>query len=113
MNMVKPKLSIDGQIEHLKSKGVLFDIMGEDEAKAYLAKNNNYFKLTAYRKNYDKHPDGENKGKYINLEFAYLVDIAVIDMLLRYRFVHMALDIEHHTKLKILRKMNECDEDGY
>lgn len=109
----KPKLSIDGQIEHLKSKGVLFDIMGEDEAKAYLAKNNNYFKLTAYRKNYDKHPDGENKGKYINLEFAYLVDIAVIDMLLRYRFVHMALDIEHHTKLKILRKMNECDEDGY
>lgn len=113
MTITKPKLSIDEQIEHLKAKGVLFSVMNERDAKDYLARNNNYFKLTAYRKNYDKHPDGENKGKYINLEFAYLVDIAVIDMLLRYQLVHMALDIEHHTKLKLLRKMDEYNEDGY
>lgn len=113
MTITKPKLSIDEQIEHLKAKGVLFSVMNERDAKDYLARNNNYFKLTAYRKNYDKYPDGENKGKYINLEFAYLVDIAVIDMLLRYQLVHMALDIEHHTKLKLLRKMDEYNEDGY
>lgn len=113
MEIVKPKLSLDGQIEHLKEKGVLFNIMNETEAKEYLAQHNNYFKLTAYRKNYDKHPAGENKDKYINLEFAYLVDMAVIDMQLRYRIVHMALDLEHHTKLQLLRKMDEYGEDGY
>lgn len=113
MENVKPKLSLDGQIEHLKEKGVLFNIMDEAEARDYLGQHNNYFKLTAYRKNYDKHPAGENKDKYINLEFAYLVDIAVIDMQLRYRIVHMALDIEHHTKLQLLRKMDDHNEDGY
>ena len=113
MEIVKPKLSLDGQIEHLKEKGVLFNIMDEAEARDYLGQHNNYFKLTAYRKNYDKHPAGENKDKYINLEFAYLVDIAVIDMQLRYRIVHMALDLEHHTKLQLLRKMDEYNEGGY
>ena len=113
MEIVKPKLSLDGQIEHLKERGVLFNIMDEAEARDYLGQHNNYFKLTAYRKNYDKHPAGENKDKYINLEFAYLVDIAVIDMQLRYRIVHMALDLEHHTKLQLLRKMDEYNEDGY
>lgn len=113
MTIMKPKLSLDGQIEHLKEKGVQFHIMDEAAARDYLSKHNNYFKLTAYRKNYNKHPDGEKKGKYINLEFAYLVDIAVIDMRLRYRIVHMALDIEHHTKLQLLRKIDEYGEDGY
>ncbi|SEQ18757.1 Abortive infection bacteriophage resistance protein [Lachnospiraceae bacterium NE2001] len=109
----KPILSIDDQIIYLKEKGVKFAIMDETFAKEYLRHNNNYFKLTAYRKNYDKHPDGKNADKYINLDFGYLVDISVIDMLLRYRIVHMALDIEHHTKLKLLRKIEEKSEDGY
>ena len=111
--VVKIPMTVEGQIEHLKKKGVLFNIMNEESAKEYLTQHNNYFKLTAYRKNYDKHPDGENKGKYINLEFAYLVDLAVIDMRLRYRIVHMALDIEHHTKLQLLRMMDKFNEDGY
>ena len=113
MDNVKPILTVDEQIQHLKDKGVRFEIMDEDSAKDYLIKHNNYFKLTSYRKNYGKHPDGENKGKYIDLDFAYLVDIAVIDMLLRYMIVPMALDIEHHTKLQILRKVEEASEDGY
>lgn len=113
MDIVKPKLSIDEQIEHLKVKGVLFNIMDEKTAKDYLRKHNNYFKLTAYRKNYSKHPDGENKDKYIKLEFAYLVDIAISDMKLRYQIIHMALDIEHHVKLQLLQKIDASDEDGY
>ena len=67
MTIKKPKLSLDEQIEHLKDKGILFNIMDGSDAKKYLEQNNNYFKLTAYRKNYNKHPDGKNKGKYINL----------------------------------------------
>ncbi len=49
-NVTKPRLSLEGQVEHLKQKGVLFNIMDEEAAKEYLARNNNYFKLTAYRK---------------------------------------------------------------
>lgn len=113
MKHKKPILSFKGQIEHLKTKGVRFEIVEEEEAIKYLFSHNNYFKLTAYRKNYVKHPDGDKKDQYIDLDFAYLVDMAVIDMQLRYRLVHMALDIEHHVKLLMLRKVEETDEDGY
>ena len=113
MDKLKPILSVDEQIQHLKDKGVRFEIMGEESAYHYLTEHNNYFKLTSYRKNYTKHPDGEKRGKYIDLDFAYLVDIAVIDMQLRYMIVPMALDIEHNTKLQLLRKVEEHSEDGY
>ncbi len=113
MENLKPILSVDEQIRHLKDKGVKFEIMDEESATHYLTEHNNYFKLTSYRKNYAKHPDGKNKGKYIDLDFAYLVDIAVIDMQLRYMIVHMALDIEHHAKLQLLRKVEVNSEDGY
>lgn len=48
MLITKPKLSLEGQIEHLKEKGVLFNIMDEESAKEYFTQHNNYFKLTAY-----------------------------------------------------------------
>ena len=109
----KPRLSLDEQIAYLKEKGVQFNITNETDARTYLERNNNYFKLTAYRKNYDKHPGGENKGKYINLEFAYLIDLAIIDMKLRYQMLQLALDVEHHTRLQLIGKMEQYGEDGY
>lgn len=66
----KPLLDTDGQICHLISKGVKFEIITVEDARTYLANNNNYFKIRAYRKNFPKHPDGTLKGKYINLDFA-------------------------------------------
>lgn len=109
----KPILTAREQVEHLKQKGVKFNVMSEADAERYLTYQSNYFKVTAYRKNYPKHTDGENAGKYINLEFAYLVDLATIDMHLRYQLVHMALDIEHHVKLQLLRALEAHGEDGY
>ena len=41
MTIKKPKLSLDEQIEHLKDKGILFNIMDESDAKKYLEQNNN------------------------------------------------------------------------
>lgn len=52
MEITKPILDLDGQVKHLKDKGVRFDIMDEDAAKEYLLEHNNYFKLTAYRRKY-------------------------------------------------------------
>ena len=39
MTIKKPKLSLDEQIEHLKDKGILFNIMDESDAKKYLEQN--------------------------------------------------------------------------
>lgn len=42
---MKKKLTIDKQIADLKEKGVIFNIMNEEEAKKFLRYNNYYFKL--------------------------------------------------------------------
>lgn len=110
----KPKLTSREQIEHLKDKGVKFTLYTEQEAIHYLDNNNNYFKVSSFRKNYIKIPYGKDEGKYKDLEFEYLKDLAIIDMILRYTVIQMALDIEHFVKLYILKKINVSDnEDGY
>lgn len=110
----KPKLTATEQVEHLKAKGVKFNLFTEQEATSYLENNNNYFKLSSFRKNYIKIPYGKNSGKYNDLEFEYLKDLAIIDMTLRYTIIQMALDIEHFAKLYILKKINAAEnEDGY
>lgn len=110
---MKPLIKTKQQVDHLKNKGITFHYCSESAAADYLRENNNYFKLTSYRKNYEKYENPENKDKYINLDFAYLKDLAIIDMSLRYTLVQLALDIEHFTKLKLLRMIEEKEKDGY
>lgn len=109
----KPLLDTDGQIDHLIKKGVKFEHTSEKEARKYLEENNNYFRLRAYRKNFDKHPAGENIGKYIDLDFAMLIDLSVIDMRLRYVLLKLVLDVEHFSKVRLLKSIAEKQEDGY
>lgn len=107
----KPKLSYSDQIDHLKEKGVTFNKMSENDALHYLQYNSYLFKLSAYRKNYPK--DITNK-RYLHLEFATLVDLAVIDMYLRSLMLKMSLNIEHYAKVKLLERTTKKDgEDGY
>lgn len=104
-------LSAPELILHMKNKGIQFNIMDESVAMNYLKENNNYFKLSAYRKNYSKHID---KDEYIDLEFAYLVDLAIIDTRLRVLLIEMSLNIEHFAKVALLKNMEEIPaEDGY
>ncbi len=108
--MRKPKLSVVQQVEHLEEKGVMFNIDTTENAICYLSENNNFFKLTAFRKNYDKN----RYGKYVNLEFAYLRDLAVIDMRIRKCLLNMCLDIEHNTRVRIIKAIQDRpEEDGY
>lgn len=109
----KPMLDVNEQIEHLVLKGVKFEIKSKEEAKRYLEKNNNYFKLTSYRKNFQKYESGINKGKYINLDFEMLSDLSIIDMILRKTILSIVLDIEHYSKVRILKKISSTTKDGY
>ena len=47
-------ISSEELIEKMKNKGITFNYMTDIEASNYLKKNNNYFNLTSYRKNYIK-----------------------------------------------------------
>lgn len=112
---MKPLLTIDEMIDHMKEKGIKFNIVSEDEAKKFLSESNYYMKLASYRSNYPKYQDGSKKnGQYMNLEFAYLKELSTIDMHLRYLIMEMCLDIEHYLKVKLLQAIeNNPDEDGY
>lgn len=88
----KPWLTASEQIGHLKSRGVHFSLMSEDDARAYLEKNSNYFRLRAYRLGFPKVEEGNRKGEYANLDFKMLVDLSIVDMLLRYEMLPLTLD---------------------
>ncbi len=109
---MKEMLSTDELIIHMKNKGIKFNIVNEESAKEFITNNNYYMKLAAYRTNYEKRISGDDVGKYINLEFAYLQELSTLDMRLRYIIIDMCLDIEHYIKVTLLGKL-EDKEDGY
>ena len=109
--MGKQKLTIDEQIHDLKEKGVMFSIMSEENAKKFLRYNNYYFKIKAYARNYPINP---KNGKYVNLEFEYLVELSKIDTYLRKMILNMCLDVEHILKTRLLYDVSiNPKEDGY
>ena len=108
-----PKLSIPQQIEHMKRKGIAFDLYKETAARTFLAEHNYYFKLKAYAHNFDRYKDPEKDNRYINLDFAHLVDLSKIDAEFRKIILNMCLDLEHYLKVRMLNHCTMVDEDGY
>ncbi len=118
MDMLKPILSVEELIEHMKRKGIRFNIVSEESAKAFITDRTYYMKLSAYRSNYPKCPEGSSRaGQYQNLEFAYLQELSTIDMHLRYYILQMCLDIEHALKVRLVNSITRdsvlTEEDGY
>ncbi|MGP1434790.1 MAG: Abi family protein [Catonella sp.] len=111
---MKQLLTANDLINHMKEKGITFNIISEADAKKFLLENNYYMKLASYRANYPKYKDGKKIGQYINLDFAYLKELSTIDMHLRYLIMKMCLDIEHALKVSLISHIeNNPKEDGY
>ncbi len=113
--MIENKITSAAEaIALMKENGIKFEIVSEAEAKQILTERNYYHKLTAYCENYAIGQRGANRGKYLNLDFAYLKELAVIDMYLRYLLIHMCLDIEHHVRLMLIQNIEQNPkENGY
>ena len=105
-------LTVKEQVEYMKNKGIRFDIFSEKEAEHFLTEHNYYGKISAYRKNYTKSAPPDSK--YVHLDFAYLVELSLIDMHLRYFVMKMSLNVEHALKISLLNDVvNNSEEDGY
>lgn len=110
----KPKQTAPQLIAKMRSKGITFNYISENDAATYLTDKNNYLRTAAYRKNYQKHQKGPNSGKYIDLDFSYLQELSTIDMHFRFLVSKMCLDIEHDLKVHMLKDIeNDISTDGY
>lgn len=110
----KALLTVDQQIEHLKSKGVRFALCTEAEAAIYLSKRTYFFKIASYRVLFEKRTGGKHDGQYINLDFRHLITLASLDRDLRYALLPLTLDVKHAARAKLIRIVTQrIDEDGY
>ena len=112
---LKPMMNIDDMIISLKTKNIKFNYINEDEVKNYLMFNNSYYNVLSYEGNFERYYiNGVFVDRYIDLDFAYLKDMSIIDLRVRFLLLDMILDIEHYLKLRILNMMYAIDqEDGY
>lgn len=118
------KLTLDEQIEDLKSKSIQFDIisdgakglMTEDDARRFLRYNTFYFHLKHYAHAFEvnrKELDAAGTTKYVNLSFGKIVELSKLDMYFRRIILHMCLDVEHLLKTRLLYDITiNPEEDG-
>lgn len=108
----KPKLSIPAQVSYMRDHcGILFHLCTEDQAIEFLSKHNYFFKVKSFAKNYNK---DSQTGKYVDLDFAYLQELSILDALLRKQILSIALDVEHFLKVGLIADLSQNDsEDGY
>lgn len=103
------KLTNRELVNHLESKEISFKQISKGQAITFLDKNNYYYKLAAFRKNFKK-----RNGKYINLDFGDLQDLASLDMQVRNILLGISVNVEHFIKVELTRQINNNpNEDGY
>ncbi|MDO4541509.1 MAG: Abi family protein [Bacillota bacterium] len=111
---MQKKLTIPQQIALMKEEGIGFNIINETEAQRYITEDAIYFNIKTFAKNYCKYTRADKAGQYINLEFAYLKELSIIDGIFRKLVLDMCLDIEYSMKVQINRDFTcNPDEDGY
>lgn len=106
---LEPKLTIIEQIEKLKAQGVEFKKCSQDEAKKFLEESSYYFKISIFKKLYNK-----QDGRYQGLDFAYLRELANLDTKFRKVILELCLTCEHVLKTRLNKHLSYNDrENGY
>lgn len=99
-------ITYDNIIDHCVDKGIKFDIASKEQALQYIRENNYFFRVYSYRKNYPKNEEGQ----YINLDFAYLIELSKIDRDLRYILFDLCIDVEHYIKKEIVKRVTSAGD---
>lgn len=108
----KPYRSANELVDIMESKGITFQTISKIDAAKYLTEKNNFLRIYAYRKNFQKAQIGEKKGKYVNLDFYHLKALAILDLQLRKQIFGICIDIEHYLKLLLLEDFETRDHEG-
>lgn len=106
------KLTVPEVIDYCKNNlGITFNLMDEETAVRFLQKNNYFFRIKQYAETCN---EKTKSGKYIGLDFGYLVELSTIDMFLRKLILKMTIDLEHYLKVKLVNDcQNNPSDDGY
>lgn len=111
---LKPMLTPEEQVALLKKKGVTFERCGESQAIEALSGRDTFLHITAFRKMFQRHAEGKNAGKYVNLDFADLLDIDALDEEVRRGFLLASQDVERSVKTRLMERISSAPgEDGY
>lgn len=111
----RPLINTAQQVEHLKNRGVRFELISEQDAENFLRESNFFFKVKAFAKCFSRYtnPASERFDSYINLDFAYLVELTKLDHHLRESVLSLTLDIEHYMKVDLNRMIMATGDDPY
>ena len=109
----KALLSPEDQIEHMKSQGITFGLVDEAAARKYLLEDNNYFRVRSFRRGFKRIEEGDQRGRFTNLDFGMLVDLAEIDDLFRMQMLRLTLDVEQGARLALLEEAQDHENNPY
>ena len=109
----KPLLTVPEQVEHLKARGVTFDLCSEQKTADYLRSGNNLLRTSSYRKLFPLQNQGPHAGEYLGLDFEHLRVLSSLDRQLRQCLLPITIDVEHFARIKLLNACETHDEDGY
>lgn len=97
---MKQCITVDEQIALLRSHGVSFDLMSEDEAREFLYSRSYFFKIKSYERNYTR-VDTDGSYTYSGLDFGHLVELSYLDFALSRICLSLALSTEHFLKVRL------------
>ena len=101
---IEKKLTVPEIIDYMKSEGITFNLVSEEDAADFLRKHNYFFRIKSYADNFEFK---QKTGKYVGLDFGQLQELSTVDMYLRKLLFKMTVDVEHCLKVRVV---NDCQE---
>lgn len=111
MDCTNPPLTIQEQIDKLKSRGLLID--DEQLAKCYLS-NISFYRLRTYTSPFeDNNPTADHKFKKSDIRFSDIIDLYCFDRRLRSLMFNAIEKIEVAARTKIVQTYAEATHDSH